>query len=77
MYVFLERARVGVQCFRFLESKRKSDLPAEGISMRRKLILAAGLLFAVSAVSQAPTHFDGKTWWDSGQGSCRGRDARP
>ena len=33
--------------------------------MRRKLILAAGLLFAVSAPSQAPTHFDGKTWWDS------------
>jgi hypothetical protein len=33
--------------------------------MRRTLILAAGLLFAVSALSQVPTHFDGKTWWDS------------
>jgi Zn-dependent M28 family amino/carboxypeptidase len=33
--------------------------------MRRKIILAAGLLLSVSAVSQVPTHFDGKTWWDS------------
>jgi Zn-dependent M28 family amino/carboxypeptidase len=56
---------VRVQCFLFLESKGKSDLPAEGISMRRKLILAAALLFSVSALSQVPTHFDGKTWWDS------------
>lgn len=33
--------------------------------MRCNIILAAGLLFSVSAVSQVPTHFDGKTWWDS------------
>ena len=32
--------------------------------MRRKIILAAGLLLSVSALSQLPTHFDGKTWWD-------------
>lgn len=33
--------------------------------MCRKLVLAAGLLFAVSAVSQTTQHFDGKTWWNS------------
>jgi Zn-dependent M28 family amino/carboxypeptidase len=33
--------------------------------MRRKPFLVAVLLFAISAQSQVPTHFDGKTWWDS------------
>src|SRR5579864_1916352 len=33
--------------------------------MRSKIILAACLLLSVFAVSQVPTHFDGKTWWDS------------
>src|SRR6202035_255433 len=39
----------------------------EGInSMLRKILSAAVLLAAVCAFSQsgAPTHFDGKTWWD-------------
>ena len=31
----------------------------------QKLLLFSGLLLALSALSQvAPTHFDGKTWWD-------------
>jgi Zn-dependent M28 family amino/carboxypeptidase len=33
--------------------------------MHRKPFLVAGLLFAISALSQVPPHFDGKTWWDS------------
>jgi Zn-dependent M28 family amino/carboxypeptidase len=34
--------------------------------MLKKLLPVAGLLFAVCAFSEptAPTHFDGKTWWD-------------
>src|SRR3984885_205906 len=34
--------------------------------MLKKLLPVAGLLFAVWAFSEptAPTHFDGKTWWD-------------
>ena len=34
--------------------------------MFKKLLLIAGLLIAISAFSQqgAPSHFDGKTWWD-------------
>lgn len=34
-------------------------------SMSRKTILSAVLLLSVTAVSQVPTHFNGKTWWDS------------
>jgi Zn-dependent M28 family amino/carboxypeptidase len=31
----------------------------------RKLLVCSGLLLALSALSQvAPTHFDGKTWWE-------------
>jgi hypothetical protein len=33
--------------------------------MGRKVILAAAMLLSISAVSQVPTHFDGKTWWDA------------
>src|ERR1700719_3870537 len=39
----------------------------EGIdSMLKKLLLVMSLLVALCAFSQqtAPTHFDGKTWWD-------------
>ena len=34
--------------------------------MLKKLLPVVGLLVAISAFSQqtAPTHFDGKTWWD-------------
>src|ERR1039458_10025868 len=34
--------------------------------MSKKLLRAASLLVAICAFSQptAPTHFDGKTWWD-------------
>jgi Zn-dependent M28 family amino/carboxypeptidase len=41
------------------------DYHPGGIVRSRKLLLLSGLLLAVSVLSQvAPTHFDGKTWWD-------------
>jgi Zn-dependent M28 family amino/carboxypeptidase len=46
--------------------RRAQDKPEELSSMLKKLLPVASLLVAVCAFSAqvAPSHFDGKTWWD-------------
>jgi Zn-dependent M28 family amino/carboxypeptidase len=46
--------------------RRAQNKPEELSSMLKKLLPVASLLVAVCAFSAqvAPTHFDGKTWWD-------------
>src|SRR5260370_37601780 len=46
--------------------RRAQDKPEELSSMSKKLLPVASLLVAVCAFSAqlAPSHFDGKTWWD-------------
>src|SRR5271167_3209492 len=46
--------------------RRAQNKPEEVSSMLKKLLPVASLLVAVCAFSAqvAPTHFDGKTWWD-------------
>ncbi len=51
---------------RFLSDTTRKIKPEELSSMLKKLLPVASLLLAVCAFSAqvAPTHFDGKTWWD-------------